>query len=85
MQTKVMRAWLKCELSKGRSKLETVVTVTGADGKKAEHSVPIDRIHPTGKAVLVMIFHDSQGFWVRFPTSSPYKPFRVTKDQLRKA
>lgn len=86
-----LRAWLKCKVGAGKTKQDARVTVISTvhfeDG--SEHSVtyyvPKDRIHPTKEAVLVLVFRDHQGFWVRFPTNSPYKPFRVAKEQLRKA
>ena len=59
------------------------VSVDGVDGSVV-HSVPADRVHSTGKAVLVSVFKDADGLWIRFPTMAPYKPFRVSKDQLRK-
>lgn len=82
---RVMKAWLKCKIQNNKSKSDVNVRVIGADGQEVNHSIPKDRIHPTQSAVLVMVFKDSAGFWIRFPTSGPYKPFRVTKEQLRKA
>jgi len=86
MKNRVMRAWLRCDnIKAGRFKNDKEVTVNGADGDEVSHQVPKDRIHPRKSAVLVSVFRDSKGFWVRFPTNAPYKPFRVTREQLRKA
>lgn len=82
---KTLMAWLKCKVSQGKSKLDRMISVTGVGGKKVEHQVPADRVHPKNTAVLVMVFKDKDGYWVRFPSSGPYSPFRVEKDQLRKA
>ncbi len=86
-----LKAWLKCTVIDGKTKQDSKITVesTVHNDDKTPHSVsyyvPKDRIHPSGAAVLVVVFRDHQGFWVRFPTNSPYKPFRVAKSQLRKA
>jgi hypothetical protein len=90
-QQSVFKAWLKCKCSSGRAKGEAKVTVSSdvhfEDDRvhTVSYYVSENRIHESHKAVLVLVFKDKQGLWVRFPTDSMYKPFRVAKNQLKKA
>jgi hypothetical protein len=84
MRSKVLKAWLKCQVEDGRTRYDAVVMAKDVAGNVVQHVVPKEKIHPTRKAVAVVVFRDKDGFWVRFPSNSAYKPFRVDKKQLRK-
>lgn len=87
-KTKIMRAWLKCDsITQGRFKGDRQVVVTGADGNSVTHQIPVGHVHPREQLqmILVCVFKDNDGWWVRFPVDSPYKPFRVERSKLRKA
>lgn len=87
-KTRVMKAWLKCDtIGPGRYKGDRQVVVTGVDGKTVTHYIPVGHVHPRVKLkmILVYVFKDKDGWWIRFPVEAAYKPFRVERNKLRKA
>lgn len=85
MNKKVMKAWFVCDsVRQGKAKNDVEIMVTSADKVTVKHFVPHGRIHKNGKMVAVLVFRDKQGYWVRFPSDSRYKPFRANKCQLKK-
>jgi hypothetical protein len=83
-RNKVFKAWLKCKVTPCRNKNNCEVEVKGLDNKTVKHIICTDRIHKSNKYILVIVFKDKDGYWIRFPTTSPYRPFRVPKNKLRK-
>lgn len=87
-KTRVMKAWLKCDsIGTGRYKGDRQVIVSDVNGDTVTHQIPVGHVHPKEslKMILVCVFKDKDGWWIRFPVDAPYKPFRVERSQLRKA
>lgn len=87
-RTRVMKAWLKCDsIGPGRYKGDRQIVVTGVNDESVTHQIPAGHVHPNDKLkmILVCVFKDRDGWWIRFPVDAAYKPFRVERDQLRKA
>ena len=87
-RTRVMKAWLTCDsIGPGRYKGGRQIIVTGANDESVTHQIPVGHVHPNDKLkmILVCVFKDRHGWWIRFPVDAAYKPFRVARSQLRKA
>ena len=84
-RSRVLKAWLRCKVNPCKNKNHCEIEVSGLDNKTVKHIVSKDKISESGKAVLVVVFRDKDGYWIRFPTTGPYRPFRVRRKQLKKA
>ena len=90
--SRIMLAWLHCEVREGRTRFDKEVEVTSEvpneDGELETRTYQVlkEKVHPNG-AVLVSAYRDpkGRGWFVRFPTTAAYEPFIVAKSQLKKA